>query len=85
MPKLFKDSHNVGYEAIKNDRDLTQFKNEQSWTFMGIHKAAVINTLVSLSLDPDTLDLEFIQVKYHKDQANKKNYYHKGAGVYFKK
>src|SRR5579859_4822447 len=28
--KLFKDSHNVKYEIIKNDRDLIQFKNEQS-------------------------------------------------------
>ena len=32
LPKLFKDSHNAGYEIIMNDRDLIQFKNEQSWT-----------------------------------------------------
>jgi hypothetical protein len=85
LPKLFQDSHNVGYEVIKNDRDLIQFKNEQSWTFAGIHKTAVINALVSLSLDPDTLDSDFIQVKYHKDQANEKDYSHKGIGFYFKK
>jgi hypothetical protein len=85
LPKLFKDSHNVGYEVIKNDKDLIQFKNEQSWTFAGIHKTAVINALVSLSLDPETVDSDFIQVKYHKDQANEKDYSHKGIGFYFKK
>ena len=85
LPKLVKDSHNVGYEVIKNDKDLIQFKNEQSWTFAGIHKTAVINALVSLSLDPETVDSDFIQVKYHKDQANEKDYSHKGIGFYFKK
>jgi len=83
--KLFKDSHNVGYEIIKNDRNLIQFKNEQSWTFAGIHKTAVIKALVSLSLDPDTVDSDFIQIKYHKDQANEKDYSHKGIGFWFKK
>lgn len=85
LPKLFKDSHNVGYEVIKNDKDLIQFKNEQSWMFAGIHKTAVINALVSLSVDPDTVDSDFIQVKYHKDQANEKDYSHRGIGFYFKK
>jgi hypothetical protein len=74
LPKLFKDSKNEGYEIIKNDRDLIQFKNEQSWTFKLIPKTATINALVSLSLDPGTVDSDFIQVKYHKDQANDKDY-----------
>lgn len=74
LPKLFNASVNEGYEIIKNDRDLIQFKNEQSWTFRGIPKTATINALVSLSLDPGTVDGEFIQVKYHKDQANDKDY-----------
>lgn len=85
LPKLFKDSHNVKYEIIKNEPNLIQFKNEQSWTFAGIHKTAVINALVSLSLDPDTADSDFVQIKYHKDQANEKDYSHKGIGFYFKK
>ena len=67
LPKLFKDSHNVGYEIIKNDRNLIQFKNEQSWTFAGIHKTAVIKTLVSLSLDPDTVDSDFIQILFRSN------------------
>ena len=74
LPKLFKESKNEGYEVIRNDRDLIQFKNEQSWTFKLIPKTATINALVSLSLDPGTVDSDFIQVKYHKDQANDKDY-----------
>ncbi|EMC92280.1 hypothetical protein BAUCODRAFT_38312 [Baudoinia panamericana UAMH 10762] len=85
LPKLFNASKNEGYEVIKNDRDLIQFKNEQSWTFKLIPKTATINALVSLSLDPSTVDSDFIQVKYHKDQANDKDYSHEGVGFSFKK
>ncbi|KZF24129.1 hypothetical protein L228DRAFT_245012 [Xylona heveae TC161] len=85
LPKLFNESKNEGYEVVKNERDLIQFKNEQSWTFRLIPKTATINALVSLSLDPATVDSEFIQVKYHKDQANDKDYSHEGLGFSFKK
>ena len=85
LPKLFKESKNERYEIIKNDRDLIQFKNELSWTFKVIPKTATINALVSLSLDPDTVESDFIQVKYHKDQANDKDYSHEGLGFSFKK
>ena len=44
-----------------------------------------MNALVSLSLAPDTIDSDFIQVKYHKDQANDKDYSHEGLGFSFKK
>ena len=57
----------------------------QSWTFRIIPKTATINALVSLSLDPATAESEFIQVKYHKDQANDKDYSHEGLGFTFKK
>ncbi len=57
----------------------------QSWTFRIIPKTATINALVSLSLDPATADSDFIQVKYHKDQANDKDYSHEGLGFSFKK
>ena len=46
---------------------------------------ATLNALVSLSLAPDTIDSDFIQVKYHKDQANDKDYSHEGFGFKFKK
>ncbi|KAI9831034.1 MAG: hypothetical protein M1819_005272 [Sarea resinae] len=85
LPKLFSASKNERYQVIKNDRDLIQFKNEQSWTFKIIPKTATINALVSLSLDPTTVDSDFIQVKYHKDQANDKDYSHEGLGFTFKK
>lgn len=44
-----------------------------------------MDALVSLSLDPATVDSDFIQVKYHKDQANDKDYSHEGLGFSFKK
>lgn len=95
LPKLFKASKNGRYEVFRNDAgesffvhlttDLIQFKNEQSWTFYVIPKTAVINAIVSLSLDPDTIDSDFIQIKYHKDQADDQDYSHKGFGFLFKK
>ena len=85
LPKLFKESKNERYEVIKNDQDFIQFKNDQSWTFRGLPKTTRITGLVSLSLDPDTADKDFIQIKYHKDQANEKDYSHEGAGFSFKK
>lgn len=85
LPKLFKESKNEGYQVVVNDRDLIQFRNEQTWTFAGIHKTTTINALVSLSLDPATIDSDFIRVKYHKDQANDKDYSHEGLGFSFKK
>jgi hypothetical protein len=57
----------------------------QTWTFPGGIKSTTINALVSLSLDPATADSEFPQVKYHKDQANHKDYSHGGPGFAFKK
>ncbi|KAF4972754.1 hypothetical protein FZEAL_9536 [Fusarium zealandicum] len=92
LPKLFNESKNEGYEVVVNKRDLIQFRNEQSWTFRGIPKTATINAIVSLSLDPDSVDAVdknggkgFLQVKYHKDQANEKDYSHDGLGFNFKK
>jgi hypothetical protein len=57
----------------------------QSWTFRIIPKTATINALVTLSLDPETVHSDFIRVKYHKDQANDKDYSHEGLGFTFKK
>ena len=85
LPKLFTDSTNKRYEVVRSDDEMIQFKNEQSWTFKGIPKTAVINALVSLSLDPATKDADFMQIKYHKDQANDKDYSHEGLGFSFKK
>ncbi|KAH9942240.1 uncharacterized protein BXZ73DRAFT_41090 [Epithele typhae] len=85
LPKLFARSVNEGYEVVRNDRELIRFKNEQTWTFPGNLKSTTINAIVSLSLDPDTAESDFPQVKYHKDQANEKDYSHSGPGFAFKK
>lgn len=104
LPKLFKASKNEGYEIVRSDEEVIQFKNEQvnypstsmsrsrfltympqSWTFKIIPKTATINALVTLSLDPETVHSDFIRVKYHKDQANDKDYSHEGLGFTFKK
>ncbi|KAF2642069.1 hypothetical protein P280DRAFT_291923 [Massarina eburnea CBS 473.64] len=85
LPKLFKSSINESYEVIRSDDELIQLKNKQSWTFRLIPKTATITGLVSLSLDPKTRDTEFMQIKYHKDQANEKDYSHEGLGFSFKK
>ncbi|EJF57597.1 hypothetical protein DICSQDRAFT_157292 [Dichomitus squalens LYAD-421 SS1] len=85
LPKLFASSTNESYQVVTNDPLLIQFKNEQTWTFPKNIKSTTINAIVSLSLDPSTVDSDFIQVKYHKDQANGKDYSHTGPGFAFKK
>ncbi|PNS17284.1 hypothetical protein CAC42_6967 [Sphaceloma murrayae] len=85
LPKLFKDSRNVGYQIVTDEPGLIQFRNQQEWDFLGLPKTASINALVSLSLDPETENSDFIKVKYHKDQADDKDYSHKGPGFVFKK
>jgi len=85
LPKLFNASINESYQVIRSDDDVIQFKNKQSWTFRLIPKTATITGLVTLSLDPATKDSEFMQIKYHKDQANDKDYSHEGVGFSFKK
>ncbi|RYN32391.1 hypothetical protein AA0117_g4502 [Alternaria alternata] len=85
LPKLFNASINESYQVIRSDDDIIQFKNKQSWTFRLIPKTATITGLVTLSLDPATKDSQLMQIKYHKDQANDKDYSHEGVGFSFKK
>ncbi|CAD6442995.1 ffe9205b-3c88-4a9e-9c6a-38e23bec4b09 [Sclerotinia trifoliorum] len=53
-------SKNEGYQIVRSDDEIIQFKNEQSWTFKIIPKTATINALVTLSLDPKTVHSDFI-------------------------
>ncbi|KAI7782493.1 hypothetical protein LA080_013493 [Diaporthe eres] len=85
LPKLFAGAKSHGYQVVTNDRDLIQSKHEEEWTFKVIPKTAVVNAIVSLSLDPATIDSDFIRVKYHKDQANEKDYSNEGFGAVIKK
>lgn len=85
LPKGFTESKNEGYQIIRSDDEMIQFKNEQSWTFKVVPKTATVNAIVTLMLEPETRDSEFMRVKYHKDQANDKDYSHEGMGFSFKK
>ncbi|OCL04105.1 hypothetical protein AOQ84DRAFT_301504 [Glonium stellatum] len=85
LPELFELSINEGYQVIRSDDKMIQFKNKQSWKVKTILKTATITSLVSLSLDPETVKSDFIQIKCHKDQANDKDYSHEGLGFTFKK
>ncbi|KAF2678084.1 hypothetical protein K458DRAFT_446675 [Lentithecium fluviatile CBS 122367] len=62
-------SVNEGYQVIRSDDEIIRFENRQFWTFHLVPKTAIITGLI----------------KYHKDQANDKDYLHKGVGLSFKK
>lgn len=83
LPKLFSSGESLRHEVITNDENLIQFRNEQQWTLRGLQKSITMRHLISLSLDPKS-DKDFIQVKYHKDQANEKDYTHSGLGFNFR-
>ncbi|KAK2595325.1 hypothetical protein QQS21_006925 [Conoideocrella luteorostrata] len=85
LPKLFSASESAGHEVVRSDDQVLQFKNEQKWTFRLLPKAVSMKSFVTLSLDPETVHGDFIQVKYHKDQNNEKDYTHEGVGFAFKK
>lgn len=82
---IFVEGRGREKERDPNELTVIQFKNEQSWTFKIIPKTATINALVSLSLEPGSEETGFVRVKYHKDQANDKDYSHEGLGFSFKK
>jgi hypothetical protein len=85
LPKLFSASENMGYQVIRSDQEMIQFNSEQKWTLRLIPKTITMKSLVSLSLDPETVDKDFMRIKYHKDQANEKDYSHEGLGFHLKK
>jgi len=86
LEKCFDESRCEKIQVVTNEQNLIQFRNEQTWVFSKMFPTPItINALVSLSLDPATSDSDFIQVKYHKDQANNKDYSHTGLGFKLKK
>lgn len=56
------------YIVFTRDR-CTDKRPSQSWNFKGLPKTARINAIVSLSLDPDTVDSDFIQVKVSRHSS----------------
>ena len=85
LPKIFTASENTGYEVVRDDPLLIQFKSQHKWTFPVLPKTVTLNSMLSLSLDPETAESDFIRVKYHKDQANEKDYSHDGIGFNLRK
>jgi hypothetical protein len=85
LPKLFSKSVNEGYQVVRSDDKVLQFKNEQTWRAPLVPKDITINALVTLSLDPETVNTPFERLKYMKDQANDKDYSHEGVLFSLKK
>ncbi|KAI6083470.1 hypothetical protein F4821DRAFT_262854 [Hypoxylon rubiginosum] len=63
LPKLFKRRE----PRITSRYQRPGLDPVQAWTFKIIPKTAVINALVSLSLNPGFVDSDFIRIEYHKD------------------
>ncbi len=85
LAKIFSASENTGYEVVRDEPRLIQLKSQHRWTFPVVPKTATLNSMLSLSLDPETAESSFIRVKYHKDQANEKDYSHEGVGFNLRK
>jgi hypothetical protein len=85
LPYVFREAKSRGHEVITNDRDLIQFRHDVEWHPKLVPKTLKLRSLVSLSLDPATVDDEFIRVKYHKDQASAEDYSNEGVGAIMKK
>lgn len=85
LPYIFREAKSRRHQIVTNDRDLIQFYHEVEWHPKLIPKTATLRSLVSLALDPATIDDDFIRVKYHKDQANAKDYSNEGIGAMLKK
>lgn len=66
-------------QVVEDNPRVIVFKLQQEYTPAVLHKPAVVNSLVSLSLDDDG------KIRYHKDQWNEKDYSHDGLGKLFKK
>ncbi|KAK4102718.1 hypothetical protein N658DRAFT_494753 [Parathielavia hyrcaniae] len=85
LPYVFSEARSRGHEVVTNDRDLIRFRQEISWQPKLVPKALTLRSLVSLALDPATVDSDFIRVKYHKDQATAKDYSSEGLAAVLKK
>ncbi|KAK4117110.1 hypothetical protein N656DRAFT_773132 [Canariomyces notabilis] len=85
LPYVFSAGKSKGHEVVTNDRDLIRFRHEMEWTPKLVPKTIRLRSLVSLALDPATVDQDFIRVKYHKDQASAEDYSNEGVGAMLKK
>ncbi|KAG5931269.1 hypothetical protein E4U53_001860 [Claviceps sorghi] len=80
LPKLFSASENAGCEVVRSDDEVLQFKSEQRWTFRLVPKTVTLKSLVTLTLEPESVRRgDFLRVKYHKDQNSDKGLSHEGV------
>lgn len=85
LPYIFREAKSRGHEVVTNDRDLIQFRHEIEWLPKLVPKTISLRSLVSLALDPATVDDDFIRVKYHKDQASAEDYSNEGVSAMLKR
>jgi hypothetical protein len=52
---------------------------------LGVLVTPTIDALVTLTLDPETLNSDTMRVKHHREQASEKNYNRELLGFTFKK
>ncbi|KAG5917932.1 hypothetical protein E4U42_007063 [Claviceps africana] len=86
LPKLFGESVNAGCEVVRSDDEVLQFKSEQRWTFRFVPKTVTLKSLVTLTLEPESVRRgDFLRVTYHKDQNGEKDPSHEGVWFAVKK
>ncbi|RPA82319.1 hypothetical protein BJ508DRAFT_318096 [Ascobolus immersus RN42] len=71
LPKMAR-CENKGYEVVRDE--------PETWSFPPLPASVTLNSLVTLTLDPETAQSDWPTIKYHKDQASEKDYTHTGLG-----
>ncbi|PYH84400.1 hypothetical protein BO82DRAFT_430107 [Aspergillus uvarum CBS 121591] len=84
IPKLFARSETLATEVVPSPDDELVWKQRQRYTVAGLHASKVVDSLVSLRLEPSG-DAGAEKVVYHKDMWNEKDYDHEGFGAWVKK
>ncbi|KAI5841473.1 hypothetical protein DFP73DRAFT_499160 [Morchella snyderi] len=81
LPKAFKSLNPKAHEVVANEKDEIVFKLRQEYTFKLVNITKVVDSLITLKLDPNE---DKPTIRYHKDQWDEKDYDHEGLGHVFK-
>ncbi|KAL0631481.1 hypothetical protein Q9L58_009640 [Maublancomyces gigas] len=71
LPKAFKRLNPKEYEVVENESDEVIFKLRLEYTIRGIGATKLVDSLVTLKLDPNE---EKPTIRYHRDQWNEKDH-----------
>ncbi|RAK71048.1 uncharacterized protein BO72DRAFT_442844 [Aspergillus fijiensis CBS 313.89] len=86
IPRLFARSETLATEVVASSDDELVWKQRQRYTVAGVHASKVVDSLVSLRLEPSAGGGGGGEkVVYHKDMWNEKDYDHAGFGAWVKK